>query len=126
MSSLVENLEKTGEANERLEALLREAHSTMKAMRGAERGLEAALQRARTECEELVGSLAMEVLEPLIRETTEHIQAKLDERAVHVLKEFDKVTGPLMASIDALKKWGVEEELLPMPAGTPWKLPHRG
>lgn len=91
MDSLVNNLEKAAAATQRLEELIREANSTIKSLRNAERDLKQALDAA-------IDAHTVDKLKPLLEGMTVQIQADLERVADHVMSEFKKVTDPILAS----------------------------
>lgn len=92
MHSLVENLEKAAVATARLEELIREANSTIKSLRNAERDLRQALETA-------IDAHTADKLRPILEEMTVTIQTQLEQTADHVMQEFAKVAEPALATM---------------------------
>lgn len=97
--SLVENLEKAGQANVALEELIREAHSTIKALRQAERDVHTAVANAKIEIESMVDKVIVSKMAPHVDNMAETINERLQSLGDHTIKEFSKVVDPLMDSL---------------------------
>lgn len=97
MPSLVENLERAAELNERLEELIREGHSVIKTMRITEREFKQGLH-------DVIDEYSGEQLAPKIEEFAEKVQEMLNHAVEHVMGEWDKFAKPMMQSLDLLRE----------------------
>lgn len=116
MPSLVENLERAAELNERLEANIREGHSLLKAHRNTIRDF-------KSEMHDIIDEYTGEKLVPKIDEFTVVIQKKLEEATNHVMAEMEKVTGPVMQSLGLLMEAKETTDQTLKTGRTPFGLP---